>query len=314
MLCSEVELGISEASDGILILSPDAPAGADLARQIGLLDEVLEVNVTPNRPDALSHVGIAREVAALFGARLQVPAARQGQRDRAADRARRRRPDSRRRGLPALQRPHHHRPAGRPEPARDARAPGRVRDARDLEPGRRHQLRDAGDRASAARVRPRQAEGRHPHPAGGARRAHDHARRCRSPAAGRRRGDRRRRRRDRAGRRDGRRGQRDLGGDDRRCCWRRRRSIRARSGARPSGSACTARRRIASSAASTRRGSRTRAGAPPPCWRAPGAARWRGRGSTAIRSSRSCGACRCRSRGCRAWRGSRSRSRRRRRS
>ena len=73
MLCSEVELGISEASDGILILSPDAPAGADLARQIGLLDEVLEVNVTPNRPDALSHVGIAREVAALFGARLQAP-------------------------------------------------------------------------------------------------------------------------------------------------------------------------------------------------------------------------------------------------
>ena len=73
MLCSEVELGISETSDGLLILSPDTPAGADLARQIGLLDEVLEVNVTPNRPDALSHVGIAREVAALFGARLQVP-------------------------------------------------------------------------------------------------------------------------------------------------------------------------------------------------------------------------------------------------
>jgi len=76
MLCSEVELGISEASDGILILSPDASVsvGADLAAQIGLLDEVLEVNVTPNRPDALSHVGIAREVAALFGAPLRVPA------------------------------------------------------------------------------------------------------------------------------------------------------------------------------------------------------------------------------------------------
>jgi phenylalanyl-tRNA synthetase beta chain len=74
MLCSEVELGISEASDGILILSPDAPAGADLARHIGLLDEVLEVNVTPNRPDALSHIGIAREVAALFGAPWRLPA------------------------------------------------------------------------------------------------------------------------------------------------------------------------------------------------------------------------------------------------
>ena len=73
MLCSEVELGISEASDGILILSPDAAVGADLAAQIGLLDEVLEVNVTPNRPDALSHIGIAREVAAAFGTRLLVP-------------------------------------------------------------------------------------------------------------------------------------------------------------------------------------------------------------------------------------------------
>jgi phenylalanyl-tRNA synthetase beta chain len=75
MLCSEVELGISEASDGILILSPDAPVGAELAAHIGLLDEVLEVNVTPNRPDALSHVGIAREVGALFGAAWRLPPA-----------------------------------------------------------------------------------------------------------------------------------------------------------------------------------------------------------------------------------------------
>jgi phenylalanyl-tRNA synthetase beta chain len=74
MLCSEVELGISDAGDGILILSPEAPAGADLVRHIGLLDEVLEVNVTPNRPDALSHAGIAREVAALFGAPWRMPA------------------------------------------------------------------------------------------------------------------------------------------------------------------------------------------------------------------------------------------------
>jgi phenylalanyl-tRNA synthetase beta chain len=74
MLCSEVELGLAEASDGILILSPDAAAGADFARYAGLLDEVLEVNVTPNRPDALSHAGIAREVAALFDTRWALPA------------------------------------------------------------------------------------------------------------------------------------------------------------------------------------------------------------------------------------------------
>ena len=73
MLCSEVELGLGEAGDGILSLSSDAAVGADLARQIGLLDEVLEVNVTPNRPDALSHAGIAREVAALYETGWRLP-------------------------------------------------------------------------------------------------------------------------------------------------------------------------------------------------------------------------------------------------
>jgi len=74
MLCSEVELGLGEGGDGILILSSlEAPVGADLARQIGLLDEVLEVNVTPNRPDALSHAGIAREAAALFETHWRLP-------------------------------------------------------------------------------------------------------------------------------------------------------------------------------------------------------------------------------------------------
>ena len=73
MICSEVELGLGEAGDGILILSPEAATGSDLARYAGLLDEVLEVNVTPNRPDALSHAGIARETAALFGTRWRLP-------------------------------------------------------------------------------------------------------------------------------------------------------------------------------------------------------------------------------------------------
>jgi phenylalanyl-tRNA synthetase beta chain len=76
MICSEVELGIGQTEtpgDGILILPPDAPAGADFARQVGLLDEVLEVNVTPNRPDALSHAGIARELAALFETTWKLP-------------------------------------------------------------------------------------------------------------------------------------------------------------------------------------------------------------------------------------------------
>ncbi|HVZ89115.1 MAG TPA: phenylalanine--tRNA ligase subunit beta [Polyangia bacterium] len=74
MICSEVELGVGEEGDGILVLSPETPVGVELARHAGLLDEVLEVNVTPNRPDALSHAGIAREVAALFETRWRLPA------------------------------------------------------------------------------------------------------------------------------------------------------------------------------------------------------------------------------------------------
>ena len=78
MLCSELELGLGEGGDGILILSPDASSalapGAEVASALGVLDEILEVNVTPNRPDALSHAGIAREVAALFEVTWRLPA------------------------------------------------------------------------------------------------------------------------------------------------------------------------------------------------------------------------------------------------
>ncbi len=74
MICSERELGIGDGVDGILILSTDAPVGADLAAFLGIPDDIFEVNVTPNRADALSHAGIAREVAALFGVPWRLPA------------------------------------------------------------------------------------------------------------------------------------------------------------------------------------------------------------------------------------------------
>ncbi len=68
MLCSERELGLGADDRGILELPADAPLGADLATYLALDDAILEVEITPNRPDVLSVSGVAREVAALTGA------------------------------------------------------------------------------------------------------------------------------------------------------------------------------------------------------------------------------------------------------
>src|SRR4051812_18009825 len=65
VLCSAKELGLSDTSDSIIELPPDAPVGADVREYMQLDDDVLELNVTPNRGDAMSVLGIAREVAAL---------------------------------------------------------------------------------------------------------------------------------------------------------------------------------------------------------------------------------------------------------
>ncbi len=74
MLCSARELALSEDASGLLILPPGVAPGTPVARALGLDDVILEVNVTPNRPDALSHLGIARELAALLGTRVRLPA------------------------------------------------------------------------------------------------------------------------------------------------------------------------------------------------------------------------------------------------
>ena len=73
MLCSAKELGLAEVSEGILELPSDAPLGADLRRYLDLDDTVLEFAITPNRGDAMSVQGLAREVAALTGAALGGP-------------------------------------------------------------------------------------------------------------------------------------------------------------------------------------------------------------------------------------------------
>jgi phenylalanyl-tRNA synthetase beta chain len=76
MLCSAREIGIDADASGLLILPPDVRPGTPVAEALGLDDVVLEVNVTPNRPDALSHLGIAREVAASLGRPVRPPAPR----------------------------------------------------------------------------------------------------------------------------------------------------------------------------------------------------------------------------------------------
>ncbi len=73
MLCSEVELGLGEDASGIMILSPDLPVGRNLAEALGLKDVILNLSITPNRPDCLCVIGVAREIAALTHQRVKYP-------------------------------------------------------------------------------------------------------------------------------------------------------------------------------------------------------------------------------------------------
>ncbi len=72
MVCSEKELGVSDKHEGIMVLPDEAPVGVPLTDYLG--DVILNPEVTPNRPDCLCVVGIAREIAALTGQSLHIPA------------------------------------------------------------------------------------------------------------------------------------------------------------------------------------------------------------------------------------------------
>jgi len=71
MVCSELELGLGQDHEGILVLDADAPVGTPLAELLG--DTALDLELTPNRPDCLGLLGVAREVAALTGAEVREP-------------------------------------------------------------------------------------------------------------------------------------------------------------------------------------------------------------------------------------------------
>ncbi|MCB9025329.1 MAG: phenylalanine--tRNA ligase subunit beta [Bdellovibrionaceae bacterium] len=73
MMCSEVELGLSNESAGIMILPKEAQVGTSFAEYMGLNDIIFELKVTPNRADCLSHLGLARELSALLDRPLKFP-------------------------------------------------------------------------------------------------------------------------------------------------------------------------------------------------------------------------------------------------
>jgi len=73
MICSEKEMGLSDDSAGVMILPEDVVVGTPAADVLGRNDTVLEIDLTPNRPDCLSHFGVAREIAALTGSPLTPP-------------------------------------------------------------------------------------------------------------------------------------------------------------------------------------------------------------------------------------------------
>jgi phenylalanyl-tRNA synthetase beta chain len=73
MMCSEAELGLSAESAGIMILDEDFVIGDAFAPQVGLDDVVFDLEITPNRPDCLSVIGIAREISAMTGFDFNIP-------------------------------------------------------------------------------------------------------------------------------------------------------------------------------------------------------------------------------------------------
>ncbi|HEX5661242.1 MAG TPA: phenylalanine--tRNA ligase subunit beta [Polyangiales bacterium] len=73
MLCGETELDIGSDDDGIVVLEQRFETGTLASRALNLEDTVFEIGLTPNRPDCLGHLGLARELSALLGAPLELP-------------------------------------------------------------------------------------------------------------------------------------------------------------------------------------------------------------------------------------------------
>ncbi len=72
MICSEAELEISDDHSGIMVLPEDLKEGKPISEALNLNDVILEIAITPNRSDALSHIGVARDLAAIFERELKM--------------------------------------------------------------------------------------------------------------------------------------------------------------------------------------------------------------------------------------------------
>ncbi len=73
MICAEDELGLGDDHSGILVLDENSIIGDPLSKALKLDDIILDIAITPNRADSLSHIGIARDLAALFNKKINYP-------------------------------------------------------------------------------------------------------------------------------------------------------------------------------------------------------------------------------------------------
>jgi tRNA-binding EMAP/Myf-like protein len=144
MMCSPQELGLSDQVDGLLILKTDAKIGQPFAEYLGRApdDTVFDLEITPNRSDLNSVIGVAREIAAMTGNALRIP---EVETPAVIDR--------RYRVVSALHGANHPGREGGAEPGLVEDGPGKRGRAQHQQRCRYHELRDARNRPTVARVR-----------------------------------------------------------------------------------------------------------------------------------------------------------------
>ncbi|KKM51168.1 hypothetical protein LCGC14_1555740, partial [marine sediment metagenome] len=84
MLASEIELGFGEDASGVMIIDEKLKPGQALDKALDLSDTILELEITPNRPDLMSMIGMAREIGAILGRDFKIPSIKIKESDKAA--------------------------------------------------------------------------------------------------------------------------------------------------------------------------------------------------------------------------------------